>query len=135
MRNKIFKKISLLLLPGLMASSVCSISPLQVAAMDSAKGIEIEVPHAALDQAVEDARNSGAAAVKDNVQGKNTVLEAEADYNGQIAAIQAVKTIWTIIIRKKQNMILKKRSMTRIMRSICRIMKRSRINLRQRRRL
>ena len=79
------------MLSFLMAFSVCGIYPMNVMAMDGDKGIEVGASRTELEQAIQDARNSGVTTIQDGTQEKNNVAEIEADYSNQVTAIRNMK--------------------------------------------
>ena len=79
------------MLSFLMAFSVCGIYPMNVMAMDGDKGIEVDASRTELEQAIQDARNSGVTTIQDGTQEKNNVAEIEADYSNQVTAIRNMK--------------------------------------------
>ena len=91
MLKKVYRKISTSMLSFLMAFSVCGIYPMNVMAMDGDKGIEIDASRTELEQAIQDARNSGVTTIQDGTQEKNNVAEIEADYSNQVTAIRNMK--------------------------------------------
>ena len=74
-----------------MAFSVCGIYPMNVMAMDGDKGIEVDASRTELEQAIQDARNSGVTTIQDGTQEKNNVAEIETDYSNQVTAIRNMK--------------------------------------------
>ena len=91
MLKKVYRKISTSMLSFLMAFSVCGIYPMNVMAMDGDKGIEVGASRTELEQAIQDARNSGVTTIQDGTQEKNNVAEIEADYSNQVTAIRNMK--------------------------------------------
>ena len=79
------------MLSFLMAFSVCGIYPMNVMAMDGDKGIEVDASRTELEQAIQDARNSGVTTIQDGTQEKNNVAEIETDYSNQVTAIRNMK--------------------------------------------
>ena len=91
MLKKVYRKISTSMLSFLMAFSVCGIYPMNVMAMDGDKGIEVDASRTELEQAIQDARNSGVTTIQDGTQEKNNVAEIETDYSNQVTAIRNMK--------------------------------------------
>ena len=91
MLKKVYRKISTSMLSFLMAFSVCGIYPMNVMAMDGDKGIEVGASRTELEQAIQDARNSGVTTIQDGTQEKNNVAEIETDYSNQVTAIRNMK--------------------------------------------
>ena len=79
------------MLSFLMAFSVCGIYPMNVMAMDGDKGIEVDASRTELEQAIQDASNSGVTTIQDGTQEKNNVAEIETDYSNQVTAIRNMK--------------------------------------------
>ena len=91
------------MLSFLMAFSVCGIYPMNVMAMDGDKGIEVDASRTELEQAIQDARNSGVTTIQDGTQEKNNVAEIETDYSNQVTAIRNMKNSLDDYNQKKKD--------------------------------